>query len=238
MLKESMQRLWESYREAGWVPEPEAKALFRSAGLPVPRFRTASDRNGALAAAEAIGYPVAVKVVSLEVVHKTEAGGVAIGVADAEDLAEQYERMAGLPGFREVLVEEMVAGTELIVGAKVDPQFGAVVLVGIGGTGVEIYGDTVIRMAPVAAEEAGAMLDRLRGRRLLEGFRGAPAVERNALQQTIAAFSRLAVEIEPCIESIDLNPVMCSDEGCVIADARILLSDASCFRIDGRHRLG
>jgi hypothetical protein len=190
----------------------------------VPRFQTSSDREGALSAAETIGYPVAAKVVSLDVVHKTEVGGVAVGIADAAQLAGVYDRFAGLPGFQGVLVEEMVSGTEAIVGAKVDFQFGCVVLVGIGGTGVEVYGDTAIRMAPVEAGEAATMIGRLRGRRLLEGFRGAPPIDRESLQHLLVTFSRVAREIEAYIDSIDLNPVMCTPQGCWIADARIMLS--------------
>jgi hypothetical protein len=225
MLKEAMKRLWKTYREAGWIPEPEAKAFFRAGGLVVPRFQTASDREEVLAAGEAIGYPVAAKVVSLDVVHKTEAGGVKVGIADAAELADTYDRFALLPGFREVLVEEMLSGTEVIIGAKVDVQFGCVVLVGIGGTGVEIYEDMAIRMAPLEVDEAGTMLDRLRGNRLLQGFRGAPPVDREALQHTLTTFSRMALEVERYIESIDLNPVMCTPDGCTIADARIMLSE-------------
>jgi acyl-CoA synthetase (NDP forming) len=118
----------------------------------------------------------------------------------------------------------MAGGIELIVGAKIDDQFGPVILMGLGGTGVEIYQDVAIRMAPLVQPDVKSMIDSLKGRRLLDGYRGADAVDRTKLTRTLLNFSKLVMEIQDQIESIDLNPVLCSAQACVVADARIILN--------------
>jgi succinyl-CoA synthetase beta subunit len=214
-------------REFGWVMEPDAKRLLALAGIPVPKSHCVETLAEALPRAAAIGYPIAAKVVSPLVVHKSEAGGVAVGIADDGALRQVFQRFAGLPGFAGVLLEEMVSGTELIVGAKIDYQFGPVVLLGIGGTGVEIYKDVVLRMAPVNDADIRDMIEELKGTQLLKGYRGAAPVNRESLKQLLKRFSELVMEVEAEIESIDLNPVMCSPAGCKVADARIMLADGS-----------
>ena len=111
----------------------------------------------------------------------------------------------------------------MIVGAKIDDQFGPVILLGMGGTGVEIYQDVAIRMAPLEQHDVESMIRSLRGRKLLDGYRGGEVVNRDSLVQTLVGFSRLVLDMQEIIESIDLNPVLCSATGCVIADARIIL---------------
>jgi acetate---CoA ligase (ADP-forming) subunit beta len=120
-------------------------------------------------------------------------------------------------------VEERVKGVELIVGAKIDFQFGPVILLGIGGTGVEIYRDVAVRMAPLTATDFRSMVRALNGRRLLDGYRGAQAVDMQALERTLMNFSALTMEMQDFIASIDLNPVICSASACIIADARIMV---------------
>ncbi len=208
----------------GWVMEPEAKRLFSLAGLPVPRFSWARDLDQALADAAVIGYPVAAKVVSPAIIHKSEVGGVAAGIRDAAELAAFYRRVATVADFAGILVEEMANGHELIVGAAIDHQFGPVVLLGIGGTAVEVYGDVAIRMAPLAADDVLSMLSELKGGRLLTGYRGGTPVDRDKLVACVLAFSSLMGEIAPYIESVDVNPLFCSAKGCVVADARIMLN--------------
>ncbi|MBN2809478.1 MAG: acetate--CoA ligase family protein [Deltaproteobacteria bacterium] len=117
----------------------------------------------------------------------------------------------------------MAQGLELIVGAKQDPQFGTVVVVGIGGTAVEIYHDVAIRMAPVSPAEAISAITSIRGRKLLEGYRGAKPVNREKLAELIVNFSQMAFALRDEITSIDLNPVLCNPEQAVIADARFIL---------------
>ena len=224
MLTEKSRELLKQARGAGWVLEPDAKAILRDAGLTVPAFFCAPDVESAAAAARDIGYPVAAKVVSPNIVHKTEAGGVAVGLADDEALRRVFGRFSAMDGFSGMLVEEMVSGVEVIVGAKNDDQFGPVILLGIGGTGVEIYQDVAIRMAPIGPRDVASMVGQLAGRKILEGFRGAPPVNMEELTRTLLAFSALAMAAADRIASIDLNPVMCTKDACIVADARIMLA--------------
>jgi hypothetical protein len=211
-------------RTDGWVLEPEALRLLGAAGVPVPRFAWAKSETHALEAAAGIGYPVVAKVVSPQVMHKSDVQGVKPGILDAEDLTNVYDRFSRMPGFEGVVVAEMLSGHELIVGAKVDFQFGPVILLGIGGTAVEIYKDTVTRMAPLKARDVESMLACLRGSRLLTGHRSFAAVNIPKLTEMMLAFSDLVMKLADRIDSIDLNPVFCSPERCVVADARIVLA--------------
>jgi succinyl-CoA synthetase beta subunit len=224
MPSKQMKEIFAASRPAGWVLEPQAKELLAAAGMPVPRFTWAHDIEEATRFANTIGYPVVAKVVSPAILHKSDAGGVITSIEDDGKLAAAYERLKTLKGFAGMLVEEMVEGIELIVGAKVDYQFGPVILVGIGGTSVEIYQDTSIRMAPLKPQDVEAMVHGLRAHQLLEGFRGAPPINRQALTALLMAFSGLVMAVEAEIESIDLNPVKCTAERCIVADARIMLA--------------
>jgi acetate---CoA ligase (ADP-forming) subunit beta len=223
MLTKEMKEIMDASAPAGWVLEPEAKRLFSLTGMDVPRFLWARTLKEGLLFADEVGYPVVAKVVSPRVIHKSEEGGVDARGADAESLARVFERFSRIEGFSGMLVEERVSGVEIIFGAKVDDQFGPVVLIGMGGTGVEIYRDVALRMAPLTKEDVDAMLGSLKGNRLLEGFRGAAGVSLEALTRSLLTFSGLVMDLEDRIESIDLNPVICSADRCVVADARIIL---------------
>ncbi|WP_025324167.1 acetate--CoA ligase family protein [Deferrisoma camini] len=222
-MKPQTAAILESCASAGWVVEPLARRILTEYGLPVTQWAWARDLENALEAAAEVGYPLVVKVVSPRVIHKSDVGGVIVGVEDEQGVREAYRRMARLPGFEGVLLDEVADGLELIVGAKHDPQFGPVVLTGIGGTAVEIYQDVAIRMAPMSPDDAESALDSLRARKLLEGFRGAPPVQRESLVDLLVRFSEMAHDLGPAVDSIDLNPVFCGPERCVIADARIML---------------
>ena len=224
MLTDDMRQIVDNAREAGWVLEPEGKRLLALAGLPVPDFALAATVREAVAAAENIGYPVAAKVVSAKILHKSEVGGVVAGVKNDFQLTDIFKRLSALDGFAGMLVEEMLPGSELIVGAKVDYQFGPVILLGIGGTGVEIYQDTAIRMAPINETDVHSMIAGLKGAELISGYRGAQPVSVPALTRLMLSFSALVMELENDLESIDLNPVKCTGARCVVADARIMLN--------------
>lgn len=223
-MKQEIAAILDAAKAQGWVLEPEAKRLFRLAGFDVPRSVEASDAGAAAAAAREIGYPVVAKVVSPVVVHKSDVGGVAVGISDGAELEAAVSRMLAIEGCRSVLVEEMHRGLEIIVGGTIDAQFGPVVLFGMGGVGVEIYKDTSIRMAPVERSDVDSMISELKAGRLLEGYRGAAPVDLDRLADMVVRFSRLLAEMQDRIESIDLNPVICTPERCVIADARIVLA--------------
>lgn len=218
-----MLRIIEAAGADGWVLEPEAKRLFSLAGFDIPRFTLARTTEEAVRFAREIGFPVVAKVVSPRILHKSEVRGVAVGIGDAGRLEEVFHRFRNLDGFLGVIVEEMVSGVELILGAKIDFQFGPMILLGMGGTGVEIYRDVALKMAPLSRKDALAMIDGLRARRLLEGYRGAEKVDLGRLTETILSFSSLVGEMEERIESIDINPLLCSARLCVVADARIIL---------------
>ena len=208
---------------AGWVLEPYAKELLQGYGLPTTRWHWVRDEGDIPAGARSVGYPLVAKIVSPDILHKSDVGGVVVGVREEKELREVFQRFSALKGFAGVLLDEMVPGAEVIVGSKEDPQFGTVMLVGIGGTSVEIYQDVAIRMAPVTLEEALAAIGSLKGGKLLDGYRGRAPVNREALARLIVRFSETAYELRDAVESIDLNPVLCGSEKAVIADARIVL---------------
>ena len=224
MLTGEMQSIVEKARETGWILEPDAKRMLECAGVNVPNFSMAATVENALAAADRIGYPVVAKVVSAAIIHKSDVGGVKVGIQDASQLAAVFEKFSTFKEFAGILVEEMLTGTELIVGATDDYQFGPVILMGIGGTGVEIYRDTVIRMAPITEADVHAMVAGLKGADLLKGYRGEAPVNIPDLTRLMLAFSELVMGLEDDMTSIDLNPVKCTGSRCVVADARIILN--------------
>ena len=218
-----MRAIIDASRERGWVLEPDAKRLLAMAGLDVPRFKWAKASREAVTSASEIGYPVVAKVVSPNVLHKSDAGGVEVEITDEKRLTEVFKRFKKMEGFEGILVEETLTGTELIIGSKVDEQFGPVILLGIGGIAVEVYKDTAIRMAPLSPADMQSMVSSLEAHSIIEGFRGSEAVNMELLTSTMMKFSELVMDLGEGIESIDLNPVMCSSRRCTVADARILL---------------
>ncbi len=223
MLNPEIVKILDRSASDGWVLEPDAKKIFKLAGLDVSEFAVARSAPEATLFAGAIGYPVAAKVVSPDILHKSDVGGVALGLKSPEELENAYQRFSALEGFAGIVVEKMLSGVELIIGAKNDEQFGPVILLGMGGIGVDIYRDTAIRMAPLTEQDVKSMVSSLVARRVIEGFRGSEPVDMRRLTSTLIDFSRLVMELESRVESIDLNPVMCSGSNCWIADARIIL---------------
>jgi acyl-CoA synthetase (NDP forming)/GNAT superfamily N-acetyltransferase len=214
---------------AEWLSAADTLSVLRSAGLPaVGRFAAGAEE--AAAAAAEIGFPVAIKLASQTVVHKTEAGGVRLNLPDQGAVRAAFDQMSrrvraehGADAVQGVLVQPMIAGgVELLVGVAQDPVFGPLVAFGLGGVFVEILGDVCFGLTPLTDRDADRMLDSIRGRRLLEGYRGKPAADREALRDLLLRVSRLAEEV-PEIEELDLNPVFAlpPGQGCRIADARI-----------------
>ena len=223
MLKKEFKAIIMASKEFGWVLEPEAKRLLSLSGIDVPKFLWAKSSEEAAQFAKKNGYPVVAKLVSPKALHKSDVHGVVVGIDSDKNLEETFHRFSSFEGFAGMLVEEMVSGTELIVGAKVDYQFGPVILLGMGGTAVEIYKDTTLRMAPLKEVDVESMLKGLKAHELLKGYRGSQPVNLKELTRTLMVFSSLVMDLEGYIESIDLNPVMCSSTRCVVADARIIL---------------
>jgi acyl-CoA synthetase (NDP forming) len=219
---------------AGTLTEVEAKGLLRAAGIRCTRETPAATVEAAIAAADTIGYPVVLKLASREVTHKSDAGGVKLRLADAAAVhSAWHEIAAGLqawqPGaaFTGCLVQEMAGGElEAIVGCRFDPQFGPVVVVGLGGVYVELLQDVQLATAPVSRARAREMLTRLRGWPLLVGMRGRPALDIDALAETIERTSWLAAKLGARLVELDANPVLVrhAGEGVVAVDARATLA--------------
>ncbi len=209
--------------EWGWILEPDAKQIMHAEGLAIPRFVCAETAKEARDFAHTIGYPVVAKIVSPTVMHKSDVHGVEIGIDTDEELTRAFERYSTTEQFHGMLVEEMIYGIELIIGASIDYQFGPMIVMGLGGTAVEIYGDVSLRMAPLVENDVLSMVQGLKGRPLLEGYRGSNSVNMGELTRLLIRFSDLVMKLEPSIDSIDLNPVLCTVDSCIIADARIVL---------------
>ena len=201
---------------AGALSEYDSKGLLRAFGLTTTREEAAGDTDEAVAAAERIGYPVAVKVNSADILHKTEAGGIRLGLQDAASVraafgevtanAQNYDAHARIDG---VVVQEMVSGgVETIVGVSYDEQLGPFLLFGTGGIMVEVYHDVALRLCPVTQEEALEMIDQVQGAQLLRGFRGAPPADVDALADTLVRVSQLAAQLEGSLAELDINPLM------------------------------
>jgi acetate---CoA ligase (ADP-forming) len=209
------------------LPERESLELLRAAGLPmVGSAAIRIDAEAAMlaeatTAAEKLGWPVAVKVDAPGFAHKTEAGGVHLGVADAKALQRAIRALHPVAS-RGVLVQPMApSGVELILGARRDPQFGPLVLVGIGGILAEVLDDVALRLAPVTIEDGLDMLSSLRGARLLDGVRGQPTVKRRAVAEAIVALGA-AMLANPTWLEVDLNPLIAGPGGAVAVDALIV----------------
>ncbi|HTI56998.1 MAG TPA: acetate--CoA ligase family protein [Verrucomicrobiae bacterium] len=209
---------------------PELLPLLAAYGIPGVGGRVVKSADDAAAAAERLGFPVALKIVSPDITHKTEVGGVALALRDAgavrEAAAAMLTRVATArpqATIRGLLVEAMApAGKELLLGGVRDSQWGPVLMVGLGGIYVEVIGDTVVCLAPVSPDEAATLLDELRIAPLLRGIRGERPVDRPALAGIISRFSQLLVDL-PELREIEINPLLASPDGVIAVDARARL---------------
>lgn len=214
------------------IPEREAKALLATYGVPVTEDRRAATADDVRRAAIAMGGKLAMKIDSPDIAHKTEVGGIALGLETPDAAAIAYDRMMAdvactAPAARidGVILQHMVPdGIEIVVGARVDPAFGPLVLVGLGGVMVELIADSVTAPAPVTPTQALAMLQKLRGSRLLDGFRGMPPVDRDTLAQIVVRVSEFAADHADRISEVDINPLICRGKDIIAADALIVLN--------------
>jgi len=223
MLKKEISEIIEKSKKWGWVLEPDAQKIFSLYGFKTPQYSVATEASQAITIAHKIGYPVVAKIVSPEIIHKSDVKGVVVGIKNDQTLTETFDRLCKLPGFAGMLIAEMVKGIELIIGAKNDFQFGPMILLGMGGVGVEIYRDVSLRMAPLKTVDADQMIQELTARKLLTGYRGSEPINMDALKKTLINFSKLMMDLQDIVESIDLNPVMCTAKSCTIVDSRIML---------------
>ena len=223
MLKKEIRDILEKSKKWGWVLEPDAQRIFALYGFKIPEYGVSTTPEQAVAIARKIGYPVVAKIVSPAVVHKSDVKGVVVGIKDDQTLTATLKRLSKIEGFVGMLIAEMAKGLELIIGAKNDFQFGPMILLGMGGVGVEIYKDVSLRMAPLKARDAEHMINELVARKLLTGYRGSEPVNLPFLKKTLISFSRLMMDLQDVVESIDLNPVMCTAKSCIVVDSRIML---------------
>ncbi|VTT99278.1 -binding protein : Putative Acyl-CoA synthetase (NDP forming) OS=Candidatus Nitrospira defluvii GN=NIDE3866 PE=4 SV=1: Acetyltransf_1: CoA_binding_2: Succ_CoA_lig: ATP-grasp_5 [Gemmataceae bacterium] len=217
-------------RGGDWLAPDEARAVLEAAGLPLVPTESAATAEEAVAVAERIGFPVAVKLASRRIVHKSDAGGVHLGLTSAAavraafaDIRERVRRGDHPDAMDGVTVQPMLrGGVEVMAGVTHDPLFGPLVAFGLGGVHVEVLGDVAFRVAPLTDRDAAEMVRGIRGYRLLEGYRGHPPADVAALEEALLRLSRLAEEV-PEIAEIDLNPVFAfpPGEGCRVADARV-----------------
>lgn len=216
-----------------FLPEPEAYEILQAYRFPVLPFRWARDEDEAVQAAEAIGYPVVIKIVSPDIAHKIDVGGIRLNLTDEDGIRQAYGQMlaavqatrpeARLEG---VLVQKMVkGGKETILGVKHDPHFGALLLFGLGGTYVEIFRDIAVRIAPISELGAHRMIEQLKGVQILTGYRGEPPSDLEAITECLERLSQLALDF-PILQELDINPLIVFEQGkgAGVIDARIFIS--------------
>ncbi len=204
----------------GFLPPETVHALLSAAGIPtVPEFVSA-DRAEVLNFAEQTGYPVVAKVVGP--VHKSDVGGVALNIRSKEVLSAEFDRMMGIQGATAVMVQKMIRGTELFIGAKYEPRFGHVVLCGLGGIFVEVLKDVSSGLAPLSYEEAYSMIRSLRGYKILKGTRGQKGINERKYAEIIVRLSTL-LRFATEIKEMDINPLLADEQDVIAVDARILV---------------
>lgn len=219
-------------REEGrnYLLEPEAKTICKEYGIPVTKFEVAKNVDEAAKFAEEIGYPVVLKIVSPDVIHKFDVGGVILDLNSAQEVKDAYKKI--LENVKKhkadtkiigILVQEMAPqSTEVIVGATKDPQFGPALMFGLGGIFVEVLKDVTFRIAPITRQDAQEMVTEVKAYPILKGYRGQPSVDIDAIVDILLNTSRLVMDhLE--IKELDLNPVMVYKKGAKTVDARIIL---------------
>lgn len=210
--------------------ETEAKTLCMEYDIPVTRFKLAKDEDEAAKYATAIGFPIVLKIVSPDIVHKSDVGGVIVGIKNLRHVRTGYRQIvknvkkhnpdAKIVG---ILVQEMApSGTEVIVGSIKDPQFGPAIMFGLGGVFVEVLKDVTFRIAPITEDEAAEMISEVKAYPLLKGYRNTPPADLKAITKILVNTSRLVTE-HPEIKELDLNPIMVYEKGAKAVDARIIL---------------
>jgi acetyl-CoA synthetase (ADP-forming) len=210
--------------------EHEAKMLCGLYGIPITKIEVAKNEDAAVAAAEKIGYPIVLKIVSPQVLHKSDAGGVIVGVTDEKGIREGYQKIISnikknVPAavIEGILVQEMAPkGTEIIIGSTVDPTFGPTIMFGLGGIFVEILKDVSFRLAPITKDDAWEMLDEIKAKKMLDGPRGTAKADKETIVNTLLSVSKMLMEC-PEIKELDMNPILVYEKGARAVDARVIL---------------
>lgn len=213
--------------------EVESKQILRDAGIPATAATLATSRGEAQQQADAMGYPVVLKVVSPDIAHKSDVGGVKLSLTDSNAVGTAFDEIMGNAKKAEpnaringVSVQQMAKqGTEVIVGMTTDPQFGPVMMFGLGGIMVEVLKDVAFRLVPLTDKDAAQMINEIKGKPILDGVRGGAPADMAALRNTMVKVSEL-VQKHPEIRELDLNPVFAYPNGALAVDARIVVSEA------------
>lgn len=219
-----------AYREGRtFLLEHEALKVFNEIGVAFPPNILAKNVDEALDFAQRVGYPVVLKAMSVNILHKSDYNAVVVGIQTDQELKEQYkDLMTRLSKYELVgiLVEKQVKkGIELLIGMNIDSTFGPVVAFGLGGILVEAIGDISFRMCPTTTDRAMRLIDEIKTQKMLNGFRGVPPVNRPALAEMIVKVSNLAIDKSDYIKEIDLNPIIANEDGIFGVDARIILKE-------------
>jgi acyl-CoA synthetase (NDP forming) len=212
------------------LTEIEAKQMLEQAGIPVSPARLARTPDEAVSVADSLGYPVVLKIVSRQITHKSDVGGVALNLASPDEVREAFDRIVASAKQHEpnatidgVAVQRMEKpGIEVIIGMTKDPQFGPVMMFGLGGVLVEVLKDVAFRIVPLNERDARQMVHEIKGYPLLEGYRGQDPADVRALEQLLLKVSSF-IEQHPEIAELDLNPVFAYKDGVIAVDARIVL---------------
>lgn len=212
------------------LTEIEAKQLLMESGINCTETRLATTKDAAVGVSEQFGYPVVLKVSSVDISHKSDAGGVRVNLKNTSEVEDAFDAImqsckAAVPTARieGVSVQRMARpGIEVIMGMIKDPSFGPVVMFGLGGLFVEVLKDVAFRIVPIEKSDAEDMIDEIKGKRLLEGYRGQEPADVACLQQMLLKLSDF-VNTTPEIEEIDMNPVFAYKDGAVVVDSRMVL---------------
>lgn len=212
------------------ITEETSKSILKSYGIKVPGYALVTSADQAAKAAKKLGFPLVMKVVSPQILHKTDVGGVKVGIDNVADVKktfnDMHKRLSRKKGvqLKGILLEKMVdPGVELIVGLQNDPQFGPVIMVGLGGIMTEIMRDVSFRMLPITTSDAKSMLAELKGAKILKGFRGSKPVDVNMLAKALVQIGKLGVDHATHFESIDFNPIVVYPKSYAVVDAKIIL---------------
>ena len=214
------------------ITEDVSKSILKSYGVKVPPYALAKTAKEAVKASKKIGFPLVMKIVSPQILHKTDAGGVKVGVANAKEVkktfdtiiknVKKYDKKAEIKG---VLLEKMVPkGVEMIVGLQVDPQFGPVIMAGLGGVMTEVFKDVAWRMLPITTADAKSMIEELKSSKLFKGFRGSAPIDLNMLAKALVQIGKIGVDNASHVNSIDFNPIVVYPKSYFVVDAKIILA--------------
>ena len=208
------------------LTEFESKVLLQEIGISVPVQKLTASKEETISAAEEIGFPIVLKLMAEDVVHKSDTGAVKLNLKTKVEVDKAYDELMKIPSQKEkkISVQKMADEpiTELIIGMTTDPQFGPALMFGIGGILVELLEDVSFRIAPITEYDANEMIHEIKGFPILDGYRGKPKADINAIVETLLKISDLVIKHEE-INEMDLNPVFIYDKGLICVDARIIL---------------